>query len=520
MPASGNNWSIPVVCGLLYSLNLGYARLGGLFYVATMNRYNVPRNQASRPYFLTYLMKCLLSPLVGYLGRKYGECLITTMGAILSALGIGVCFLVEEIGLLTFLWGGIFGLGSSMSTSLLAKIISDHIDDKNLAKATGISLGGTGIVAFLLLYLSDILLEKYSLSGTFLILSAIILNGVPLGMYLIYSDPKRNSKIVQEMKNKTLFSNVSSVTDKIIEPTEQDHNFPNSARKSTNYIELSDLEEIEHSKTEFSSSTSQKQNSALKSNQDDYKTRNPSSEDKQLYKGFRFEPREKNAVPLLSKITEKSFTTPISKRDSMLQNFISYFRVFWNPAYCLMLVTQSCYFFTMATVLTIIADFSLDKGTASNIVIYVLICLQVTDTIGRFGLGWVTDGGYLSNINFNALCFSSLGISSVTLVFATSFNELMTAIAIFGIICGGTTIVFPGIICQFIEEDQVTMALSARFFLTGPMFLTSSPMIRIFREKMGSYDGIMYLMAILSFLCCILTLLIPYVARSKMKTSL
>ena len=47
---------------------------------------------------------------MGYLGNKFGVRVITSFGALLGAIGVGLCFFAEKIELVIFLYGTIFGM--------------------------------------------------------------------------------------------------------------------------------------------------------------------------------------------------------------------------------------------------------------------------------------------------------------------------------------------------------------------------------------------------------------------------
>lgn len=56
-----------------------------------------------------FILIFISGPLVGYLGHKFGLRLITAIGAIVGALGAGLCYFAETIEMVTLLWGVIFG---------------------------------------------------------------------------------------------------------------------------------------------------------------------------------------------------------------------------------------------------------------------------------------------------------------------------------------------------------------------------------------------------------------------------
>ncbi|GFU31200.1 uncharacterized protein TNCV_1741971 [Trichonephila clavipes] len=123
-------------------------------------------------------------------------------------------------------------------------------------------------------------------------------------------------------------------------------------------------------------------------------------------------------------------------------------------------------------ILTIIVDYSRDVGVSTDEEMYILMCLSISDMIGRFGLG---------------------------------------------LFLGGLLIVCPGIISDHIEKDKVTMALASRFVFYAPMSLTQSSLIGFFRGTKGSYKGILYMLSAICLFCCVISLSIPFAARFRDK---
>ncbi|GFY70313.1 uncharacterized protein TNIN_90171, partial [Trichonephila inaurata madagascariensis] len=127
--------------------------------------------------------------------------------------------------------------------------------------------------------------------------------------------------------------------------------------------------------------------------------------------------------------------------------------------------------------LTIIVDFARDDGLSSSQEIAVLVYLSIADTLGRLGLGWVTDLGFISNSSFSAICCFIMSITFGGLVFVKEFKMISFLVFVFGLSVGGFLIVCPGVISDHIEEDKRPMALAARFFLYALLSLTQPPLI-------------------------------------------
>ncbi|GFU31319.1 uncharacterized protein TNCV_8681 [Trichonephila clavipes] len=171
----------------------------------------------------------LESPFVGYLGKRFGLVTVTGIGCLLATIGIGACFLAEDIVTVILLWGIIYGLGFGMGTNLLPQILSQHFEE-HMDKANGLTLGGGTIGSVLLPIIVDRLIVEYGTSGMFLILSGIILNGVPAALLLRKLDDKR-------VKSK---KNAKGLTIANLEPNIETSGRPN--RMSSEHFKISELQ--------------------------------------------------------------------------------------------------------------------------------------------------------------------------------------------------------------------------------------------------------------------------------------
>ncbi|GBN50497.1 hypothetical protein AVEN_3569-1 [Araneus ventricosus] len=175
------------ICGIL----LGTTTLSSLLFVASMKKFNIDRERASFPFLLCYTTKNVFGPVIGFLGNKFGLKRIILFGSLLSSVAVGTCFFAEDILTITILWGVLFGFSFGLGVALLPQVLGMHFS-KHLDKAVGINVGSGCVGSFLLMLLTDYLLKSYGLSGTFLILSCVVLHSVPAAMLI--SIPKKVEK--------------------------------------------------------------------------------------------------------------------------------------------------------------------------------------------------------------------------------------------------------------------------------------------------------------------------------------
>lgn len=141
-----------------------------------------------------------------------------------------------------------------------------------------------------------------------------------------------------------------------------------------------------------------------------------------------------------------------------------------------MMVTQGLYTFVLNIVWTIILDYVLDKGIYVDQGVYFVMVLPATDLVGRLCLTWVTDQGHLSLVNFESLCFIFMGIGNFLLVWSSGFVFIIFAEIFFALFSGALLVQFPGLINEFVDSENRTMAMASRYILYVPLSLLTAPL--------------------------------------------
>ncbi|GFR04721.1 monocarboxylate transporter 12-B [Trichonephila clavata] len=202
---------------------------------------------------------------------------------------------------------------------------------------------------------------------------------------------------------------------------------------------------------------------------------------------------------------------PSTDKESAFDSF----SVVSDPIFILIAITNALYNFTFVCMVTVIVDFARDIDVGISNEKYILMSLSVGDLIGRLGLGWVTDKGYMTRSNFAALCFLCQGITTAAIAWSSGFLMLVSLAALYGLSEAGLILIFPLIVAEFIEEEKQTVAIPCTHFLAGPLCLTVAPLIGYFREDGGSYGYIFFGIGIVSGACCIAWLLAPCILKCR-----
>ncbi|GFS65287.1 uncharacterized protein NPIL_486071 [Nephila pilipes] len=685
-------------------LMYGVVRLSGLLFVASMDRFQVDRQQASLPYILCDTLQAMAGPIAGFLGLRFGVRPVIMMGSLITAIGTGTCFFAENILTVTVLWGVVYGFGFGLGTLLLPVVITQHFLKK---RATAISVLYVGsYVGFSILpTVTEFLIQTYGLSGTFLWLSAFILHGVPLAMLLRPPDfllEENKDQEVLSIKN-TISRNTSAGSgfnsyhrtsskrstiggmsqdfqckdnelNTINEDVESEffsegHGKRKSVAKDTNHgennfnsnestnistmetsdtskqlntgidnvcfvaadimehhvkesplnpLKVSNLEKHNHLHSEESaelnniatdspcttvqsghgienkgfisdelsecdfnevpnvskcpiSENNRRFNSLCNSEYmeeslktldhkiEDDRDRRPSNRNPVV--GLRYIPNNSSQVNLnpskiggcmgsipfhrtqsYEKCPEDTYwvstksgsiasgkerrmsillksselqgaiTTRLSKKNLSLCDAL---KIFIEPIYLLVLFSEAVYCFSFISFITVIIDFTKDIGLPESDGKYIIMAFSIASNVGLLSFGWVTDDGYLSLTNFSGFMFLSRTITLFILPYCNGFALLMVAVAIQGFCESSLANMFPLIVAEYFTEDVHELAISCTLFLCGPMYLTAPPLVGYFRDGLGSYVYLFFLMGSMSLISSIMLFLAPLLAKCR-----
>lgn len=400
--------------------------------------------------------------------------------------------------------------------SLLPVMINDHFKEKR-ATASGISFSGVCVGSFVIPPLTQILIDNYGLSETFLILSALLLICLPASLLLRKSDitssseeeklvhgtPKMYSAVHQENCKFWCGKDIKRIAakDQVVSwdlnerHSEGLHNVKESLLNGDNYVHTE--WEVLHDKntckrfsemvTDENSSSTFKQTHFFNSKSPaDHKKRQSvpiSAADTLNFRKAKDRCIEDNNADMQNCKDEKTplivshitLPKPIKIIDKKHQS--RHFWVLLDPIFIMTVATVSSYLFMMVCLMAIIVDFAIDIGVNNTEQKYILMSISGGELVGRLGMGWITDDRHMSPTKFMAFSFLTQGLAALGVGFANGFPMLMCMLAIHGFLHSGVPIVYSLIVADYIEEDKQILTISSSGFLSGPLSLCVSPLI-------------------------------------------
>ncbi|KAG8174919.1 hypothetical protein JTE90_020198, partial [Oedothorax gibbosus] len=474
-------------------------------------------------------------PFIGFIGNKFGLRCTTVFGCLLSSVSLAACFLVKDIISFTILWGIAFGIGFGLSTLLIPKILQIYFT-KSFNLVQGIFLSGGSTGSFVFPGVGEYLLLTYGTSGTFLILSGFVLHSIPLAMLL--ECPERTPKLESHLEDKEkgdIFEMTKDITTLGVE------NCPKYACRSNSedvYSEkhyrcedakngVFDVSRLPNSN--FNEDYSRNQVYRLDSTESVIsQLKNAENGQDFLYKGNEHLAEHEIQKKVLSKDNNpdsmENVNSSVGKshkyhaknlpQDSF--NFISRnIKVFVDPAYILICISLSFTVIPVAVLQTIMVDAWRDKGISEDVTI--LMTFAISDLVGRLGFGYLSDLKCTSPLNIYALTSGVCGLLLIGFTWLKGFYATVVFFAVVVVLMGGIIVTPSGVLRDYIEKENLTVAFSSQYFLFGLLTLSQPSVIGYFRETLQSYDGLFYFLGSVCIFGTVIARCVPEAARYRDK---
>ncbi|XP_071035756.1 monocarboxylate transporter 5-like [Parasteatoda tepidariorum] len=542
MPDEGWAWVIAGAGCMINMLLSGLSRMIGILYVYVFQQYNVTRQEASFPFAVRNSIRMCSGPLVGIVGQSFGIRTVTFCGGVIAALGAALCCIAPNITWLTVFWGGMHGVGFAFANTLFQVVVNQYFE-KYRATASGIALSGACVGSLGFPILIETVLDTYGLSGGFLILGGVILNVLPPALMLKspswVENPEKYARLLARKKAEEaakLKESVETIDTDVTIILEQ-HEIENvcNQKRLARQRSLSNnpAEELVYPINSNHLEDTKGIFSHLRGNESF-----PNSEEEQRVVCTRYKMKQCHVSPTLEEeeevenngqlhtiseqVAEKNGDIPPSSesqtktkgnRTSVLDTIKMMGRVYSNPVYILISVCMSTYIVIFIPILTVLVDYAIDKGIDESYGKYLINGLALGDLVGRLGFGWVTDRGIMTIPAFMCAMLVLQGVFIALFPMAMSLYAFMATLVLYGAAAGSMLVLFPVLVLKYVDIHSQSVALANVGFLSGLVSFCVPPMIGYFRDYVGSYDGMFYLVGGVSVMSGGMWLMEPVVVK-------
>ncbi|GFT61233.1 monocarboxylate transporter 13 [Nephila pilipes] len=509
-PDRGWSWVVAFACCFSSLVLAGIFRTSGVLFVAFIGTFGVTREEASWPMVVCISVLNLTGPFSGILGQKIGVRPVVIIGAIIATIGISSCYLTTSLGVITILFGGVFGVGYGFMNTVMPCILNAYFLNLR-ATANGIANSGSCVGSIILPVVFEFFISTYGLSGCFLLTGGIVLH-IAIAGCLMRSPSwlKRNpfhgveDGIRSDKIECDVLKNAESRVGKRDSHDAKDD--LTSAFETSPCLPLSNKESNSHL-NEKDNSNGSPDSSLLGTNQ------------------------QSNAQACLEETAQETLKSSLEELEAASKNnrlaclpcswlpsacdcektsrgiVSSFAAVLTCPMFYVTAITNVTFYFLYHMYVVIIVDYSLDRGVLDANTKYILFAFSIADLFGRLCLGWVTDRQLISRSRFVMTCMALIGITFFLFPLATGYWSLIAVSCCYGLLLGCTMVVFTILLVDFCGLELHTISFGCMCFMNGFASFGRPFLIGYFRDHVGSYAKMFYVLGTLSLVASTLWLL-------------
>ncbi|GFR29589.1 monocarboxylate transporter 13 [Trichonephila clavata] len=510
-PDKGWSWVVAFACCFSSLVLAGIFRTSGVLFVAFIGTFGVSREAASWPMVVCISVLNLTGPFSGILGQKIGARPVVIIGAIIATIGISSCYLTTSLSVITLLFGGVFGVGYGFMNTVMPCILNAHFLNLR-ATANGIANSGSCVGSIILPVVFEYFISTYGLSGCFLLTGGIVLH-IAIAGCLMRSPSwlKRNpfQGVEEGMRNDAIKCAVLKNVESQVE-TSDNHSVTNdltAASESSPCLLLS----YKESNSQLNEKDASPESALLGQNR------------KSSSQPCLVETTEETLKPCSDSTFEELEATSKKNRLTCLPCnwcpsvcdcektsrgiIASFVAVLTCPMFYVTAITNVTFYFLYHMYVVIIVDYSLDRGVLDTNAKYILFAFSIADLFGRLSLGWVTDRKLISRSRFVMTCMALIGLTFFMFPLATGYWSLIAVSCCYGLLLGCTMVVFTILLVDFCGLELHTISFGCMCFMNGFASFGRPFLIGYFRDYVGSYAKMFYVLGTLSLVASTLWLL-------------
>ncbi|GFS49247.1 uncharacterized protein TNCV_2410691 [Trichonephila clavipes] len=182
---------------------------------------------------------------------------------------------------------------------------------------------------------------------------------------------------------------------------------------------------------------------------------------------------------------ERNKTKNTEESNSFPDHIKRTIRLFRDPAYWMICLSRCIHFLIFVPFLTIIVDFTIDRGFPESEGSYVIAAVSFGDLIGRLCLGWVTDRGYLSLSQYMLVGLLAQGLNTASLPLMPTKAAVYTSLSIFGMVQGSLFVRHPVLVQKYMGRNVQSIAMGCMNFFPGLLGFTFPIYIGKYRNLWG-----------------------------------
>ncbi|CAN8012605.1 unnamed protein product, partial [Ixodes pacificus] len=486
---SARSWVLAAACSWINIFSFAMFRSAPVIYVGIMGTYHVTRQQAAWPLFIALVVYTAAALGAGLLTRCVAVWKLTLLGCLLSSLSVSVCTFANGIPYLSFFLGVAHGCGIALLTLCNTVISQNFLRYRTVA--SGISSAGVALGSFLYPPLVQFFFDEYGTRGGLLLCGGVMLNATA-GALLHRLPPSPQRKRVASFDNAASSLNcpMNDNTSRLIPQDISTKGSPNTFQDEERFAcEMDDCLEEKYLTACTDVADAEAASDLLKKS--DAKALRQTGEPDDRFMTVE--------VSLQKQHDGVSEPIPVTMNTGLM-SFL------WLPKFYLITISHTQIMANMSTYITVIVDFAMDRKISKWNSVFLLLIYATADVWARIGSGWITDKSMLKKSVMMALNFLLWGTSLFLIPLCYSFY-LQSLLALLAGWCNGATVIMiPVLLMEHVGLEKFSVCFGVSFLLCGLPLLIIPGLIGYFRDSLGNYQGLFFLLGGLTLLTGLLWL--------------
>ncbi|XP_040069277.1 monocarboxylate transporter 1 isoform X1 [Ixodes scapularis] len=415
----------------------------------------------------------------GVLARYISVWKLTLAGSVVSAMSVSLCYFANGIPYLIAFYGILQGITAAYTT-LTTTVINRHFTNYKTV-ASGISNAGFTIGGLAFPPIAQLFFDRYGLRGGLLLGGALMLNAAAAA--LLQRDPRVVSVPTSHEKARTDSPRAKALQGATLE---------NEGSRAPGELSAGLLPKSARSSSEDNLSTEDEDINILLSSR---VTDNPGTDQLNAQNIELVEPQVQDALNMydVSRTAQKLVTG--SSVQSHILGSLSFFAI---PKFYAIAFSYSHIFLSVTTYITVVVDFAMDQKILKWNAVLLITIFATAEMVSSFASGWVTDKGFLRRSTMMTLHFLLSAMALFLLPLCYSYSLMVLMSVILGWSTGATEILIHVFFMELVESANFSVCFGAASLMAGLSGLARPPIIGHFRDGLGSYRGLFWLLGTLS----------------------
>ncbi|KAM9351935.1 monocarboxylate transporter 13 [Symphorus nematophorus] len=445
-PDGGYAWFVLVSCFLVFGLTFGVIKSFGVFYVEIQQYFQTTATGTSWITSIAVATIHIVAPVASALSARYSHRSVVIIGGLICSLGVVFGAFAHNLIELYLTVGFLNGFGYALTWTPAVTMLGLYFK-KRRPVANALASAGECILTFGFTPLFQLLIDSYSWRGALLILGGLQLNLCVCGMLLRPLKATRDPACEVKAEEEGLSLELLPKDD----------------------LEQSKPSSIEAEELGVSEGSEEIPNASIKVQDASNCT---------------------NRAALRTKILRYVDYTLITNAQFMVYSMFGVFAAlgFFAPALFLVPYARS-------------------KGIEEYQAAALMSISAVSDLFGRVVFGWVANLRLVQTVQQLTASVILLGVVLLLCPLASSFSELATFSAAYGLVFGATVAIHITVLAEVVGVHRLGSALGFFMLIRSSGGLLGPPIAGLFIDKMSDY-GTGFLMAGVALIVSALFLLL------------